>query len=55
MMLQYTFEDLDNAGRIERAVEAVLEDGLRTADIFEKGTKLVSTREMGDAIVTKLN
>ncbi len=54
MMLQYTFEDLTNSGRIEKAVEKALEAGLRTADIFEKGTKLVSTREMGDAVVAQL-
>jgi 3-isopropylmalate dehydrogenase len=54
MMLQYTFEDNENAKRIEDAVEATLESGLRTADIFENGTKLVSTKEMGDAVVAKL-
>ena len=54
MMLQYTFGDLSNAARLELAVEQTLESGYRTADIFEKGTKLVSTREMGDAIVAKL-
>jgi hypothetical protein len=27
---------------------------LRTADIFEKGSRLVSTKEMGDAIVAGL-
>lgn len=55
MLLQYTLGDIANAKRVEDAVEAVLEDGLRTPDIFEKGTKLVSTKEMGDAIVAKLN
>lgn len=54
MMLQYTFEDVKNAARIEQAVEAALESGLRTADIFEKGTRLVSTKEMGDAVVAHL-
>jgi len=54
MLLQYTFDDIENAARIERAVEQALEDGLRTPDIYEKGKKLVSTKEMGDAIVTWL-
>lgn len=55
MMLQYTFNDLGNAQRIENAVEKTLQEGLRTADIFEKGTKLVSTKEMGDAIIQRMN
>lgn len=54
MMLQYTFEDLTNSKRIEDAVEAALNANLRTADIFENGTRLVSTKEMGDAVVAHL-
>jgi len=55
MMLRYSFGDKDSSDRIEAAVESVLEDGLRTADIFEPGTRLVSTSAMGDAIVAKLS
>ena len=55
MMLRYTFGDERNAARIETAVEHVLEAGLRTADIFESGTRLVSTGQMGDAIALKLS
>ena len=40
--------------RMEAAVEHVLDAGLRTADIFEKGCRLVSTMELGDAIAFKL-
>ncbi|MBS1719677.1 MAG: 3-isopropylmalate dehydrogenase [Armatimonadetes bacterium] len=54
MMLRYTFGDNEGATRIEAAVEETLDAGLRTADIFEKGTRLVSTQEMGQAIVTRL-
>jgi 3-isopropylmalate dehydrogenase len=54
MLLRYSFGDERNATRIEEAVDHVLEAGLRTADIFENGTKLVPTHEMGDAIVFKL-
>lgn len=54
MMLQYTFGDLINSARIEAAVESALNANLRTADIFEKGTRLVSTKEMGDAVVAHL-
>ncbi len=54
MLLQYSFGDTMTAGRIESAVEGVLTDGLRTADIFESGCKLVTTLEMGNAIVERL-
>jgi 3-isopropylmalate dehydrogenase len=50
MMLKYTFGMDADASRIERAVDAALAQSLRTADIFEKGSRLVSTTEMGDAI-----
>ena len=39
----------------ERAVEDVLDQGLRTGDIMQPGKKLVGTREMGDAVVAALN
>lgn len=50
MMLRYSFGEGEGAARIDRAVESALEQGLRTADIFVEGTKLVSTSEMGDAV-----
>jgi len=55
MMLRYTFEDGAGADRIEAAVVQALESGLRTPDIFEKGTRLCSTTEMGDAIAAQLS
>jgi 3-isopropylmalate dehydrogenase len=54
MMMRYSFGDEESASRIEGAVDQALESGFRTADIFEKGCRLVSTREMGDAIVAKM-
>ncbi|MCE9560025.1 MAG: 3-isopropylmalate dehydrogenase [Armatimonadetes bacterium] len=54
MLLLYSLGDKKGSARIEAAVESALEDGLRTADIFENGCKLVSTIEMGDAILAKL-
>ena len=54
MMLRYSFDDDYTATRIENAVDHALEAGLRTADIYEKGTRVVSTSEMGDAISFKL-
>lgn len=55
MLLQYSFNDVENASRIEHAVDTVLEAKVRTADIFEPGSRLVSTSEMGDAIVAALS
>ncbi|MBS1723848.1 MAG: 3-isopropylmalate dehydrogenase [Armatimonadetes bacterium] len=54
MMLRFSFAEPEAADRVEAAVEAALGEGLRTADIFEANTKLVSTSEMGDAVVAKM-
>lgn len=54
MMLRYTFNLEVEAQRIEKAVQKVLQQGYRTADIYEPGTKKVSTSEMGDAVVAAL-
>ncbi len=54
MMLRYTFNMDEWAYRIEAAVKYVLAQGLRTADIYEDGTKKVGTQEMGDAVVAAL-
>ena len=54
MMLRYTLDDAANAERIEKAVNTVLDQGLRTADIYSEGMKQVSTSEMGDAVVAAL-
>lgn len=54
MMLRYTFNDETNAQRIEGAVRKVLQQGLRTADIFEAGMQKVGCSKMGDAVVAAL-
>lgn len=54
MMLRYTFGQEEAAQRIERAVQKVLQQGLRTADIYEAGTQKVSTSDMGAAVVAAL-
>jgi 3-isopropylmalate dehydrogenase len=54
MMLRFSLDQPEAAGRIEAAVKAVLAQGLRTADIFSAGGTRVSTREMGDAVVKAL-
>jgi 3-isopropylmalate dehydrogenase len=55
MALRYSFDAGDEAARLEAAVETVLADGLRTADLLgPAGGTPVSTGEMGDAIVAAL-
>ena len=54
MMLRYTFNKDEWAYRIEAAVQKVLQQGLRTADIAEAGSRRVGTNEMGDAVVAAL-
>lgn len=56
MALRYSFDMGDEATRLENAVEKVLADGLRTADLMgPEGGAAVSTAEMGDAIVAALD
>ncbi len=55
MMLRYSLGMPSEADRIEAAVQEVLSQGLRTADIYTEGTKKVSTIEMGDAVVAALS
>lgn len=54
MMLRYSLNDAALADKIEAAVSKVLDQGLRTADIFSAGMTEVSTTEMGDAVVKAL-
>ncbi|MGR3655564.1 3-isopropylmalate dehydrogenase [Paracoccus sp. (in: a-proteobacteria)] len=56
MALRYSFDRGDAAAELERAIEAVLADGVRTADLMgpEGGTP-VSTAQMGDRIVAALS
>ena len=42
------------ADAIEAAVEKVLDQGLRTGDIYTEGTRKVSTGEMGSAVAEAL-
>ena len=54
MMLRYSFGWGDDADLLEKAVGNVLESGVRTRDIQQAGKKLVSTKEMGEAVVSEL-
>ncbi|HID49231.1 MAG TPA: 3-isopropylmalate dehydrogenase [Chromatiales bacterium] len=54
MMLRYTLDAPALAERVEQAVSAVLDAGLRTRDIWSEGMRQVSTSEMGDAVVAAM-
>ena len=54
MMLRYSLNQEAAAQRIEAAVKTVLNQGLRTADIFSAGMTRVGTVEMGAAVVKAL-
>jgi len=54
MALRYSLDLDKEAIALEQAVQNVLDEGLRTKDILSKGMKEVSTSEMGDAVISKL-
>jgi len=56
MALRYSFDQGDEATRLESAVEKVLADGVRTADLMQSdGGKPASTSQMGDAVIQALD
>jgi 3-isopropylmalate dehydrogenase len=54
MALRYSFNMGKEADLIDSAIAAALAKGLRTADIKSEGTTIVSTSEMGQAIVDEV-
>ncbi len=54
MALRYSFNMGKEADLLDQAIAAALAKGLRTADIKSEGCKIVSTKEMGEAIVGEL-
>jgi 3-isopropylmalate dehydrogenase len=54
MMLRYSFDLDEEAKAVEKAVEMVLQEGYRTADILSEGQSKVSTTEMGDLIAKRI-
>jgi 3-isopropylmalate dehydrogenase len=55
MALRYSFGMGAQADLIDAAIAAALAQGLRTADIKSEGAKVVSTSQMGDAIMEELD
>jgi len=54
MMLRMTLNRPEDADLLEKAVDAALAAGARTADIAEPGARKLSTMEMGDAVLSAL-
>ena len=56
MALRYSFNEGAEADRLEKAVNDVLAQGIRTADLFQAGdADPVSTSQMGDAVIAALD
>ena len=54
MALKYSLDLDKEANQLEKAVQSVLDDGLRTKDIMSKNMKEINTSDMGNAIIAKL-
>ena len=54
LMLRHSLDQGQAADRVENAVEAVLDEGYRTADIQEQGCRLIGCREMGGLVREKI-
>src|ERR1700759_3794638 len=54
MALRYSFDMGALADKVDAAIAAVLAKGLRTADIKSDGATIVSTQQMGEAILREL-
>jgi 3-isopropylmalate dehydrogenase len=54
MALRYSFGMGREADLIDQAIAATLAKGLRTPDIKSEGAKIVSTSQMGDAVIGEL-
>jgi 3-isopropylmalate dehydrogenase len=53
MCLRYSFNMVEDADNLEKAIANVLEKGIRTGDIMAAGCQKVGTVEMGDAILAE--
>ena len=54
MALKYSLDLDKEADLLDQAVKKVLDEGFRTKDIISPGKKILSTSDMGDAIISKL-
>lgn len=54
MLLRYSFGEEEGAALIENAVDAALEEGWRTADLYKEGFKKADTKTMTDAVLSHI-
>ena len=54
MALRYSFDRGDLADKLDQAIASVLASGLRTADLQSEGATVVSTAQMGEAILKQV-
>src|SRR5262249_56653535 len=54
MALRFSLDMAKAADMIDQAIAAALGKGLRTADIKSDGAKVVTTTQMGDAIIAEV-
>tara|TARA_R110000868_G_scaffold189695_2_gene433104 strand:+ start:151334 stop:152452 length:1119 start_codon:yes stop_codon:yes gene_type:complete len=55
MLLEYSLGELELSRKIHKAVENVLNQGYRTADIYKESNYLLTTQQMGDKVLEALN
>lgn len=55
MMLRYSFSMVEEAELIEKAVDTVLDNGYRTADIAKQTDRSLSTSEMVEEVIKTIN
>lgn len=51
MALRYSFDMIEEAEKLDTAIAKVLDNGIRTGDIYTNGMKQVGTNEMGAAVL----
>jgi 3-isopropylmalate dehydrogenase len=54
LCLRFSLGLAQEADRLERAVDAAISHGARTADIAQPGEKIISTKAMGNAVLAEL-
>ena len=56
MALRYSFDQIEEARRLEQAIDSVLAKGIRTPDLMQAhDMQPVTTSDMGDSILEALN
>lgn len=54
MCMRYSFNMIEEADNLDKAIANVLETGKRTGDIMSEGCTQISTEEMGEAIIEEM-